>query len=328
MAKTRIIVLLAAGFWLGLVSAHPAIADGLARFEKSIKPQIPPDTLTYKSAKALGDNGFELDGVVITPPPPADPKAEKPKPIAIKSIAVETVDFDAIDKQQTPLFAKLKIVGITSGSNPSGMFDLKQLVGLDTLAADFALDYKLDSAKKMFSLNQLELDLVGLAKLDTAAVLDGVSPDAAAKPDSAMNDASLESANLVYEDHSLLAKALPIAAAMQGIDPKAAVAMAIALLDNARTGQGEAAQKAIDSLVAFVEDYQKPKGPLKIALNPPDKVTDAAFNNAKDADDMVKLLGIQVTYAGTRASTPAEIPAATDTPADKDTDAPLEKKKE
>jgi hypothetical protein len=325
MTKTRIIVLLAAGSWLGLVSASPAIADGLAKFEKSIKSQVPPGVMTYKSSKALGDNGFELDGVVITPPP-SDPKTEKPQPISIKTITVESLDFDAIDKQQPPLFAKLKIVGVASGSNPGGMFDLKQIAGLDTVSADLALDYKLDTAKKMFSLNQLELNLTGLAKLDTAAVLDGVSPDAAEKPDAAMNDASLESANLIYEDHSLLAKALPIAAAMQGIDPKAAVAMAIALLDNARAGQGEAAQKAIDSLVAFVEDYQKPKGPLKIALNPPDKVTDAAFNDAKDADAMVKLLGIEVTYAGTRASTPAEIPAATDTPADKDE--PLEKKKE
>jgi hypothetical protein len=77
-----------------------------------------------------------------------------------------------------------------------------------------------------------------------------------------------------------------------------------------RVGQGEAAQKAIDSLVAFIEDYQKPKGPLKIALNPPGAVTDAQLNEAKTADAMVKLLGISVSYAGTRSSTPAEGPAA------------------
>jgi hypothetical protein len=55
-----------AGIWLGLLTASPVFADGLARFEKSIKPQIPPGTLTYKSSKALGDDGFELEGVVIT----------------------------------------------------------------------------------------------------------------------------------------------------------------------------------------------------------------------------------------------------------------------
>ena len=85
--------------------------------------------------------------------------------------------------------------------------------------------------------------------------------------------------------------------------------MAINFLDAARMGQGEDTQKVIDSLVAFVEDYQKPKGPLKIALNPPDKVSNADLSNAKSADEMVKLLGIEVSYAGTRSSTPAEPPA-------------------
>ena len=122
----------------------------------------------------------------------------------------------------------------------------------------------------------------------------------------------MRTGSLVYDDKSLLAKAVPIAApgCRQGSDPKALVALAIAALDAARVGQGEAAQKAIDSVVAFVEDYQKPKGPLTIALNPLDKVSSAQLSDAKSADEMVKLLGIQVTYAGTRSSTPAEAPAA------------------
>src|SRR5207237_2687225 len=44
----------------------PAMADGLSQFEKLLKPQIPPGALTYKSAKALGDNGFVLEGVTLT----------------------------------------------------------------------------------------------------------------------------------------------------------------------------------------------------------------------------------------------------------------------
>jgi hypothetical protein len=172
----------------------------------------------------------------------------------------------------------------------------------------------------------LELNLNDLAKLETSVVIDGVSADTAANPGAAMDDASLKTANIVYDDHSLLAKAIPIVAVMQGSDPKALIAMAITVLDGARAGQGKAAQKAIDSLVAFVEDYQKPKGPLHIALNPPDTVSSADLGGAKTADDMVKLLGIKITYAGTRASAPTEIPAA-DAKDDKDGDT-LEKKKE
>ena len=39
--------------------ALPAAADGLTRFKEAIK-DAPPGALTFKSAKALGDNGFVL----------------------------------------------------------------------------------------------------------------------------------------------------------------------------------------------------------------------------------------------------------------------------
>jgi hypothetical protein len=332
MTKARFIGFLAAGMWLVLAAAPPASADGLARFKKSIEPQIPAGTLTYKSSKGLGDDGFELGDVVITPPPSDPAKGDKPQPISIKTVTVEHLDFDAVDKQQPPLFAKVKFDGITSGSNAGG-FDLKQLAGIDNVSADFGIDYKLDADKKLFTLKRMELNLNGLAKLETTVVVDGVTADDTTKPDQAMADASLKTADLTYDDHSLLAKALPIAAAMQGTDPKALVALAIGFLDGARVGQGKPAQKVIDSLVAFVEDYQKPKGPLKIVLNPPAKVSNAQLSDAKTADDMVKLLGIEVSYAGTRSSTPSEAPAAAVEPGSKDVpakeeDETLDKKKE
>jgi hypothetical protein len=233
---------------------------------------------------------------------------DPPQPISIKTITVEDLDFDAIEKKQPPLFAKLRFEGISTGSNPGGALDLKQLAGLDKLTADFQLDYRLVPDKQIFTLNTLELNLTGLAKLDTSMVLDGVSADVAAKPDSAMDNASLKSANIVYDDHSLMSKVIPIVAAMQSSDPKALVAMAILLLDGARAGQSAGSQKQIDTVVAFIEDYQKPKGPLKIALNPPDKVTSAQLNDAKTADEYIKLLGIEVSYPGTRSSKPMDVP--------------------
>lgn len=310
MAKKRIIGLAAVIVWVGL-SASPVFADGLAEFEKTLKPQIPPGALTYKSSKALGDDGFVLEGVVITPPPSDPAKGDKPQPIAVKTVTVETLDFESIEKKQPPLYAKIKFDGITTGSNAGG-FDLKEMAGVDSLSADFGINYELDPDDKTFTLKRLELNLNGLGKLETSFVVDGVSADAATEPDKAMENASLKTAVLTYDDHSLLAKAIPIAAAMQGSDPKALIAMATAFLDAARMGQGKSAQKAIDSLVAYMEDYQKPKGPIKIALNPPDKVSNADLTNAKTADDMVKLLGIEVSYAGTRSSTPAETPPAKD----------------
>jgi len=307
MTTTRMVGLAVAGICLGLLTASPVFADGLADFEKMIKPQIPAGALTYKSSKALGDDGFVLEGVVITPPPDAG-KSDKPQPINVKAITVETLDFESIEKQQPPLYAKIKFDGITTGSSAGG-FDLKQMAGVDSLSADFGINYELDPDDKTFTLKRLELNLNGLGKLETSFVVDGVSADAATQPDKAMENASLKSASLTYDDHSLLTKVIPVVAAMQGSDPKAMIAMATAFLDQARTGQGKDAQKAIDLLVAYMEDYQKPKGPIKILLDPPDKVSNAELSDAKTADDMVKLLGIKVFYAGTRASTPADAPA-------------------
>jgi hypothetical protein len=318
MATMRIIGLAAVGLWLGLAAASPASADGLARFEKLSKGQIPPGALTYKSGKGLGDDGFQLDDVVITPP--ESDKDKKPQPIAVKTITVERFDFDSVEKQQPPLYAKIKFDGVTAGSSAGG-FDLKQMADIDNVSADFGVDYRLDGDKKTFTLKRLELNLNGLGKLESSFVIDGVSADAASKPDQAMNDAFLKTADLTYDDHSLLSKAVPVAAAMQGSDPKALVAMAVAMLDSMREDQGEAAQKAIDTLVAYVEDYAKPKGPLKITLSPPDKVSSAQLSDAKTADEMVKLLGIKVSYAGSRSSKPgAAAAAAKDVPAKDDDD--------
>jgi hypothetical protein len=325
----RIIGLAAAGLWLGLAAASPASADGLTRFEKATKDQIPPGALTYKGSKGLGDDGFELSDVVITPPPSDADKDKKPQPISVKTITVEHFDFASIEKQQPPLYAKIKFDGVTAGSEAGG-FDLKQMANIDNVSADFGLDYRLDGDKKTFTLKRLELNLNGLGKLESSFVVDGVSADAASKPDQAMNDASLKTADLTYDDHSLLSKAVPVAAVMQGSDPKTLVATAITMLDGMREGQGAAAQKAIDSLVAYVEDYAKPKGPLKITLNPPDKVSSAQLSDAKSADDMVKLLGLQVSYAGARSSKPgATAAAAKDVPAKDDDDdkKTLDKKK-
>ena len=318
MATMRIIGLAAAGLWLGLAAASPASADGLARFEKLSKGQIPPGVLVYKSSKGLGDDGFQLDDVVITPP--ESDKDKKPQPVNVKTITVERFDFDSVEKQQPPLYAKVKFDGVTAGSSAGG-FDLKQMANIDNVAADFGIDYRLDGDKKTFTLKRLELNLNGLGKLESSFVIDGISADVATKPDQAMNDAFLKSADLTYDDHSLLSKAVPVAAAMQGSDPKALVAMAVAMLDSMREDQGEAAQKAIDTLVAYVEDYAKPKGPLKITLSPPDKVSSAQLSDAKTADEMVKLLGIKVSYAGSRSSKPgAAAAAAKDVPAKDDGD--------
>ncbi|HEY1798290.1 MAG TPA: hypothetical protein VGG57_19410 [Stellaceae bacterium] len=286
----------------------PAHADGLSKFNELIKPKIqPPDSLTYKSAKALGDNGFELDDVVFTPPPDAT-AGSKAEPIKIKSVVVDEADFDQIAKEAPPNFIKMRVQGIDIAQKPAKGIDLKALAGIDKASADFQLDYRVDPAKKTMTVNRIEFDLNGLARLELTMVLDNITVDMNAPADKAMNDATLRTASLVYDDHSLLAKSLPAAAKSMSMDePGAMIMLAKTFLDALRAGQGEATQNAFDGLESYMEDYKAPKGPLRVTLSPPGKVTAAVLTNAKGADDVIEALGLKVDYAGTRkmAPTPA-----------------------
>ena len=273
----------------------PAAADGLSRFEEAIK-QAPAGSFAYKSGKALGDNGFTLEGVMLTPPADATGGA-KTEPIAIKRIAVEDFDFASVDKNAPPNFVKMRIEGIAIGPKPADGVDLKEMTGLDKLVADFQLDYRVDAARKTMTLNRLELDLNGLARLELSMVLDGVNPEAV---DTAANDATLRTATLVYEDRSLLGKTLPAAAKMQGADADGMVKMAKAGIDGLRAGQGPAALAVLDALASYVEDYKQPKGALKITLTPTAKTSVAALGDFKDPDEAIKALGLVVSYPGTR----------------------------
>jgi len=291
--------------------ALPAAADGLSRFEEAIK-QAPPGSFAYKSGKSLGDSGFALEGVTVTPPPDATGGA-KAEPIAINRISVEDFDFGAVDKNAPPNFVKMRIEGIAIGPKPADGVDLKEMTGLDKLLADFQLDYRVDPDRKTMTLNRLELDLNGLARLELSMVLDGVNPEAV---DTAANDATLRTATLVYDDRSLLGKVLPAAAKMQGADAEGMVKMAKAGLDGVRAGQGPAALAVLDALASYVEDYKQPKGALKITLTPTAKTSVAALGDFKDPDEAIKVLGLAVSYPGTRPQAPEKKSGAMPTPAD------------
>jgi hypothetical protein len=278
--------------------APSAAADGLSRFEEAIK-EAPPGTLTYKSAKALGDNGFVLEGVVVTPPPDKTPRA-KAEPVEIKRIAVEDFDFAAVDKKVPPNFARMRVEGIVIGEKPAEGVDLAQLAGIDKITADFQLDYRFEPERKTLTLNRLELDLNGLGRIEFSMVVDGVSADWVDKPETAMNDASLRTASLLFEDRSLLSKVLPATAKAQGIEPAALVVMGKAVLAGLRAGQGPAALAALDALGSYLDDYRQPKGPLRVTLNPPERTSAASLAGMTTPDEAIKTLGLVISYAGTK----------------------------
>jgi hypothetical protein len=299
---------LAAGALVILFAAGAARADGLSKFNELIKAKMPPGALTYKTAKPLGDNGFELDDVVVTPPPDSTGGA-KAQPVKIHKITVEDLDFAAAGRDAPPNFVKMHVEGIEIAQNPAAGINLKALTGLDKATADFLLDYRIDPDKKTLKLNRLEFNLEGLGKLDLSMILDGVSVSDVGQPDKAMNDTTLRTANLVYDDHSLLGVVLPAAAKAGGMDPAAVILMAKGFLDTMRKGQSEATDKVFDALESYLEDFKAPKGPLTLTFNPPPKTSVETITSAKGADDVIRALGLTVAYAGTRKQEPMAAPA-------------------
>jgi hypothetical protein len=287
---------LAAAAVILLATALPGAADGVSQFEQKIRPQLPLNSFTYANAKSLGDNGFVLEDVVVTPPADATGGA-KAEPVAIKRVTVEDFDFAGLDKR-APLFLKIRVEGIMVAGKPAAGVDLNKLAGIDQVIADFALDYSVDPDRKTLTLNKLKLDVGTLAWFELSLVLDGVSPDLADKPDAAMNYATLRTATLTFEDRSLLSKVLPAAAKLQGTDVDAIMRQAKTMLDGMRAGQTEATLAVFDALGSYFDDYKHPKGPLKITVNPPNKASAAALSHIKSADDAVKALGLVVTYGG------------------------------
>src|SRR5215469_14368089 len=296
MTNNRCFERLAAAVVILLATALPGAADGVSQFEQKIRPQLPPNSFTYANAKALGDNGFVLEDVVVTPPADATDGA-KAEPVAIKRVTVEDFDFAGLDKRM-PLFLKIRVEGITVAGKPAPAVDLNKVAGIDQVIADFALDYRVDPDRKTLTLNKLELDVGSLARFEASLVLDGVSPDLTGKPDAAINDATLRTATLIFEDRSLLSKVVPAAAKLQGTDVDAIVKQGKTMLGGIRAGQSEAALAVFDALGSYLDDYKHPKGPLKITVNPPNKASAAALSDIKSPDDTVKALGLVVTYGG------------------------------
>jgi hypothetical protein len=293
MSRARILAV--AGGLLLAAPVLPAAADGLEQFQELLR-QAPPGVLSYQTGKPLGENGFVLEGVTVKPPPETTEGIKTEEPIQIDRIAVEDFDFAAQKKNEPPNFAKLRAEGISIDTKSFDTFDLRELTGRDTIKADFQLDYRIDPERKTMMLNRLELDLRELARIELSLALDGIDPndkDAAAS-------ASLRTASILFEDRTLLGRAVPAAARANGVDPEKIAKIAEEILDSLRPGQGAATIAVLDALAGYVDDYRQPKGPLRITLNPPDKIPLATLGDIQDPDEALKRLGLVVSYAGAR----------------------------
>jgi hypothetical protein len=67
MKKARILAGIAAALLLAGAMPSVSAADGLQKFAEALR-DAPPGVVSYQSGKALGDNGFVLEDVLVKPP--------------------------------------------------------------------------------------------------------------------------------------------------------------------------------------------------------------------------------------------------------------------
>jgi hypothetical protein len=130
--------------------------------------------------------------------------------------------------------------------------------------------------------------------------MDNVLPDSVAKPDAAMNEATLRTATLVYEDGSLLRKVLPGLAAEEKKSVDAWLAEMLEVIAVLAQGQGERTLAVYDALVSFMRDYAQPKGPLRVTVSPPANVSAKDMDKLTVTNAIVDVFGLSASYAGTQ----------------------------
>ena len=290
-----------------LASTAAQAQNGLERFEKDIKPQFDFKSFTYDKGSALGDKGFVLDNTtIVMPGTPAT--GGKDTTVKIGKITVEDADFERLTatgkSDDVPRFAKLKIENMTGDESIGSLFDS---FGVPKAPVDIALDYRLDPAAKVLTLSKLEVALRDQGSLILRLVVDGES-DKASEAAGAKDNARLRSAALTYSDAGLLAQLLPAIAKQQGASADGLIAMVAAPLATFASGQGPDTRKAVDALSAFVADWKKPNGPIRISIAPAKGATLADLDKIQQPNALTDIFGLKVDYAGT-ASASAAAPA-------------------
>lgn len=293
---TALLALVIASLGLGQgVSAQ----DGLQRFERDIKPQLALKQFTYSTAAPLGAAGFVLNNVVAIAPP-TSATGGKDSTVRIDKVTVEEIDFDRMKKESTgeevPRFAKLKLEGVNADESVS---DLLKPYGIPKVPADLVLDYRLDPATKVLTLNKLELTLRGQARLAAAVIVDGIS-DKASQVQGAKDDGRLRTAALEFDDSGLLAKLLPAIAKEVGLAVEPLIMLTTAQLASFAQGQGPETARALDAIISFVGDWKQPKGPIRISIKPAQTAGFADLEKITLPNALTDVFGLTVEYAGTR----------------------------
>jgi hypothetical protein len=291
-----------------MLAAGARAENGLQRFERELKPQLEFEKFSYGGAEALGDQGFVLKDVVAVVP--ATPQTDN-KPIMIKvdRVTVEALDFErlaASNKGDLPRFLKMKLEGVTGDETTSNSL---ATFGLPKAPADLALDYKLDTAAKRLTVERLEISLRGQGRIELSLVLDGVS-DKADEVEDAKDSGRLQSASITIDDKGLIAQLVEAGAKSQGNKPDDLAALGLLTIASLAGQQDAESMKAFDAVASFIADWHAPKGPITITVKPANGASFADVGGLMLPNAFREVLGLTVSYAGTREGAASSAPSA------------------
>jgi hypothetical protein len=293
LSSALLIVGLAAGSWA---------QNGLERFEREIKPQLELRKFTYASGQPLGTSGFVLSDVEALVPA-NQATGDKESTVRIQKVTVEELDFDRLKadamEDEVPRFAKLKFEGVTGDDE---LFSSLEPYGVPKVPVDVVLDYRIDSASKVLTVNMLEVNLRGQARFSLTLVVDGISDKSDVS--TATDEGKLRTASLTIDDSGLIAKLVPPFAEEEGLKPDEMMDTALDALAGFALIQGPETLKELDAVSSFLGDWKAPKGPLALSLKP------AATAGLDDLDKIMQPNALTTIFGFTAAYPAARVGAA------------------
>ena len=291
----RLALTVLAALFLALACASTEVpaADSVALFTALAKPALLPNRIEWGAAKATGPSSLVLSDVVVT----LAPNAVWPEgvPIHIARVTIEDIDFEGLRRGDAPLRLRLNLDGISASGRPA----ILPALGPGPYRGSAALDYRVRMGEGL-RVDRLVLDLIGLGRLELVLDLGGAAVLSGRLNAGTLGTLTMRSGRLTYEDRSLLAKAVAAEAGRQGTKASTVIAQWSAVLSLFALRDGGDAFPALEALLAFLQDYRSPRGPLKISFTaPPDAPGGLPIAEVLSAG-IIRTLGAKVSYAGAK----------------------------
>ncbi|MFI4986154.1 MAG: hypothetical protein ACHQF3_01820 [Alphaproteobacteria bacterium] len=270
--------------------------DAVALFTQLVKPALLPGELTWRSAVATGQHSLVLNDVVLSSPSALPVRL----PLHIARVTIDDIDFDGLRRGDAPWALRARLEGIAVG--PAALMlpiAVNEALGPGPYRANLTIDYKV-RAGRVLRIDNLVLDIPGLARLQLSAELGGLAANGGRLKGASVNTLTLRSGRLVYDDRSLLAKVVAGTARGQNASEKLIIAEWSTLLGITALKEGTGALPLLDVLLTFLKDFQAPKGPLRITFTAPPEAPGGLPIAAALTTGIMHALGPNASYAGVK----------------------------